>query len=310
MAFPSPLQLTVTTISGLHKRRTLHLAHCTCNVTGDSHHNLRTSQVAEFPPCTLYLYCHSWPSPRSPDFTKGFVSTLHAVPVSWELTVLPDLGLHRWRSFHLAQCTCTVTADGHHDLRTSQKAEFLPCTLYLYRESWRVTTISGLHRWRSFHLAHCTCTVTADGHHDLRTSQKTEFPPCSLYLYCHSWWSPRSPDFAKGRVSTLQTVPVLSELTVNTMSGLQKRHSFHLADCTCTVTAHGQHDLRTSQKRCFHPAHYTCCSYVFFSVCCTADSVKQRMQNLKYYCRPRRRILSCARELMPILSTVSKLIRA
>ena len=74
--FPSPLQLTVATISGLHKRRTLHLAHCTCIVTADGHHNLRTSQVAEFPPCSLYLYCHSWWSPRSPDFTKDWASTL------------------------------------------------------------------------------------------------------------------------------------------------------------------------------------------------------------------------------------------
>ena len=167
--FPSPLQLTVATISGLHKRRTLHLAHCTCIVTADGHHNLRTSQVAEFPPCSLYLYCHSWWSPRSPDFTKGRVSILQSVPVLSQLMV---------------------------------------------------TTISGLHKRQSFHLAVCACTVTVDGHHDLRTSQVAEFPPCSLYLYCHSWWSPRSQDFTKGRVSTLHTVPVLSQLMVTTISGL------------------------------------------------------------------------------------------
>jgi len=34
------------------------------------------------------------------------------------------------------------------------------------------------------------------------------------------------------------------------------------------------------------------------------------MQNLQYYCRPSRRVLSCACELMLILSIVSQLIRA
>ena len=284
--FPSPSQLTVTTISGLHKKRSFHLAHYTCIVRGDGHHDLRTSQKAGFPPCTLYLHRGSWRSLRSPDFTKGGVSILHTVPVPWEVTVTTISGLHKRRSFHLVHCTCIVRADGHHDLRTSQKAEFPPCTLYLYRERWRsprspdftkgevstlhtipaswevtVTTTSGLHKRQSFHLAHSTRIVRADGHHDLRTSQRAEFPPCTPYLYRERWRSPQSPDFTKGEVSTLHTIPVPWEVTVTTISGLHKRRGFHLVHCTRTVRADGHHDLPTSQRRPFHLAHYTCRSY-------------------------------------------------
>jgi hypothetical protein len=228
MAFPHCHSWRSPQSQDFKKRRNFHLAHYTCTVTADGHHDLRTSQKAVFPPYTLYLYCQSWRSPRSPDFKKR-------------------------RSFDLAHCTCTVTADGHHDLRTSQR--------------------------RSFHLAHCTRTVKADGHHDLRTSKQ-------------------------GGVSTLHTVPVPSQLTVTRSPDLKKRRSFHLAHCTCTVRGDGHHDLRTSQRRGFHLAHCICRSYVILL------SVKQRMQNLQYYRRPRRRVLSCACELMLILSTVSKLIRS
>ena len=105
-------------------------------------------------------------------------------------------------------------------------------------------------------------TVTTDSHHDLRTSQKAEFPPSTLYPYRKNWRSPRSPDFIKGRVSTLHTVPVLLQLTVTTISVLHKRRSFHLAHWTCRVTADGHHDLRTVQRRSFHFAQYTCRRYV------------------------------------------------
>ena len=113
-------------------------------------------------------------------------------------------------------------------------------------------------------------TVIADGHHDLRTSQNAEFPPCTLHLYRERWRSPRSPDFTKGGVSTLYTVPVLWERTATTISRLLKD---------------GLSTLHTT------PAVVT----LFFPVYCTGESVKQRMQNLQYYCRPRKRVVLCVR---------------
>ena len=209
---PRSFTLSFVTRTRKHSQGTQHFTKIWLSLTviADGHHDLRTSQNAEFPPCTLHLYRERWRSPRSPDFTKGEVSTLHTIPASWEVTV---------------------------------------------------TTTSGLHKRQSFHLAHSTRIVRADGHHDLRTSQRAEFPPCTPYLYRERWRSPQSPDFTKGEVSTLHTIPVPWEVTVTTISGLHKRRGFHLVHCTRTVRADGHHDLPTSQRRPFHLAHYTCRSY-------------------------------------------------
>jgi hypothetical protein len=81
------------------------------------------------------------------------------LPRSFTLRFVTQTRKHSQGTQHFATMwlSLAVTTDGHDDLRTSQKAEFPPCTMYL--------------------------TVRTDGHDDLRTSQKAEFLSRTLYPY-------------------------------------------------------------------------------------------------------------------------------